>query len=74
MFFVGGFETSATTLQFALYELSKNQDVQDKLRDEIVGKIESNNGEVTYECVQEMGYLDRVVSGTWEHFSLLRGY
>ena len=35
VFFVAGFETSSSTMTFCLYELSKNQEIQDKLRHEI---------------------------------------
>ena len=36
LFFAAGFETTATTLGFMLYHLALNQDVQDKLREEVV--------------------------------------
>lgn len=63
VFFVAGFETSSTTMQFALYELSKKQEVQDKLRQEIRRVLKNHNGQITYEGVQELEYLDWVVAG-----------
>lgn len=62
-FFGDGYETSSIVMSFALFELALNQDVQDKLRDEIITKIEENNGELTYELVAEMEYLDACLSG-----------
>jgi cytochrome P450 family 6 len=35
VFFIAGFETSSTTMTFAMYELSKHQELQDKVRDEV---------------------------------------
>ena len=63
VFFVGGFETSSTTMTFCLYELSLHQDIQDRLREEIDDVLQKHDGKVTYEGIQEMEYLDKVVSG-----------
>lgn len=63
VFFVAGFETSATTLTFALLELALNQDIQDELRNEIETTLKAYNGTVTYEAVMEMSYLDKVIHG-----------
>ncbi|XP_070155170.1 cytochrome P450 9e2-like [Polyergus mexicanus] len=62
-FFLGGFETSSTTLSFAAYEIAVNPKVQTRLRQEI-DKIlkESNSGEVTYETINRLEYLDAVVN------------
>lgn len=61
-FFLGGFETTSTTLSFAAYEIAANPEVQTKLQREI-DKIleESNSGEVTYETINRLEYLDAVV-------------
>jgi cytochrome P450 family 6 len=63
VFFLGGFETSSTTMTFCLYELSLHQDVQDRLRQEIDVVLQKHEGKLTYEGIQEMEYLDKVVSG-----------
>jgi cytochrome P450 family 6 len=62
-FLAGGFETSATTLTFALYELAMHPDIQHRLRAEISRVMAKHQGELTYEGIQEMSYLDMVVSG-----------
>ena len=51
VFFTGGFETSSSTMSFALYELAKNPDMQEKLRVEIVDTLEKSNGKITYDMV-----------------------
>lgn len=64
VFFVAGFETSSTTMSFAMLELAQHQEIQDKLRDEIRDVIKKNGGDITYESVMEMEYLDKVVNET----------
>ncbi|KRT80270.1 cytochrome P450 [Oryctes borbonicus] len=64
VFFLAGFETSSTLMSFALFELSQNEDVQDRLRNEIRKTLERNNGELTYEAIWEMNYLDMVINET----------
>ena len=64
MFFAAGFETSATTMSFCLYELALNPGIQDRVRNEIDTVLKKHGGNVTYEGVQEMKYLDKTVSGT----------
>lgn len=63
IFFLAGFETTATVMTFLAYEVCVNPDVQQKLYEEIV-EIESNlNGKrINYETLQKMKYLDQVVS------------
>ncbi|XP_062562557.1 cytochrome P450 6a8-like [Armigeres subalbatus] len=64
VFFIAGFETSSTTMNFCLYELAKNPDIQEKLRVEIEKAIASNDGQVTYDLVMGHRYLDNVVNET----------
>ncbi|XP_067006628.2 cytochrome P450 6j1 [Anabrus simplex] len=71
VFLSAGFETSSTTLTFTLYELSLQEDIQKKLREEIQSVLEKNDGKVTYDGVQEMVYLDRVVSETLRKYPVL---
>jgi len=63
VFFIAGFETSSTTMTFCLYELATNPDIQERLRNEIDTVLEKYGGNITYESVFEMEYLDKVVSG-----------
>lgn len=64
VFFTAGFETSSTTMNFCLYELVMNPDLQTKLRKEIQAAISKDNGNLTYETLLEMDLLDRVVNET----------
>lgn len=62
-FFGAGFETSSTTLSFCLYELAKNQAIQDRARHEINKILEQNDGKITYESASAMKYLDLCIDG-----------
>jgi len=63
VFFTAGFESSSTTMTLCLYELSLHQDIEDRLLEEIDVVLEKHDGKITYEGIQEMEYLDKVVSG-----------
>lgn len=68
-----GFETSATTMHFALYELSVNPDIQDKVRKEINTVLENHHGELTYEALMEMTYLRQVLDGIFDLYNSFFG-
>jgi cytochrome P450 family 6 len=63
VFFLAGFETSSTTMTFCLYQLAINPDIQDVLRNEVDTILEKHDGNTSYEAIQEMTYLDKVVAG-----------
>ncbi|KAK7789226.1 hypothetical protein R5R35_007051 [Gryllus longicercus] len=64
VFFLAGFETSSTTMSFALHELTMNPDVQTKLREEVDRVLEEHGGELSYDALKNMEYLDKVINET----------
>jgi cytochrome P450 family 6 len=46
-----------------MYELALHPEIQHRLRAEIIGVLNKHNGELTYDGIQEISYLDMVVSG-----------
>ncbi|XP_053670574.1 cytochrome P450 6a22-like [Anopheles nili] len=63
-FFIAGFETSANLMSFCLYELAKSGPVQEKLRSSIVAALDETDGQLSYDMVMSLGYLDQVVNET----------
>lgn len=65
-FFLAGYETSSTALNFCLYELSMdwNKHIQNEARQEILTILEKYNGNLCYEALNEMKYIDKVIYGT----------
>ncbi|EDV24422.1 uncharacterized protein TRIADDRAFT_56203 [Trichoplax adhaerens] len=60
----GGYQTTATTLMFALYSIATNSNVQEKLYDEIQAKYDNSNCQVDYNFVSELPYLGMVIEET----------
>ncbi|XP_076284688.1 cytochrome P450 6a2-like isoform X2 [Lasioglossum baleicum] len=63
-FFAAGFETSGTSMTWALYELAQNHDIQDKVHKEIKAYHDKYGDTFTVESLNEMKYLDKVFKGS----------
>lgn len=63
--FAAGFETVASVLALILYELSLKKHIQDRVREEINRKKAEYNGQITYDFLNELHYLDMVIAGVW---------
>lgn len=64
MFLAAGYETTATTIVFTAFNLAHYQECQKTLRDEIDQVLEENNGEINYDTIGKMSYLEAVVNET----------
>jgi cytochrome P450 family 6 len=64
VFFAAGFETSSSTMSFAMYELAKNQLIQEKVREEIKEVLNSTGGEILYDNIKKMSYLEKIFQET----------
>ncbi|XP_067627252.1 probable cytochrome P450 6a23 [Eurosta solidaginis] len=71
LFFLAGFETSSSAVSYALFEMAKNQEIQNKAREEVKIVIKEYNNEFTYEAIQKMKYMDRVFSETLRKYPIL---
>ena len=63
VFFVAGFDTSSSTMAFTLYELARNVEIQQKVRQEILKVQQAHNGAICYESLSELHYLEQVLAG-----------
>lgn len=64
IFLIAGYETSSTTLGFVCYSLATNADIQEKLQKEIDSVWDDESKMPSYETVNELPYLDMVISET----------
>lgn len=69
VFFLAGFETSSTALSYALYELSINQELQDKTRSEIEKVFAKHDNKVTYEAIMGMEYCGQVINESMRKYT-----
>jgi cytochrome P450 family 6 len=69
-----GYETSSVTTSFTLFQLSKNPEIQTRLREEIKEMLLRHDGKITFEGVSnvsEMPYLQQVLNETLRLYSVL---
>nr|CAD7424637.1 unnamed protein product [Timema monikensis] len=64
MFWYAGTEMILSILNFCLHELAMNPDVQDNLREDVDSSLRQHGGELTYEAVNSMKYMDQVIYET----------
>lgn len=62
IFFLAGFDTSSTLMCYVVHELALNLDMQERLRKEVDRFIEEGNGQISYEGLLKMEYMEMVTS------------
>nr|XP_033323905.1 cytochrome P450 9e2-like [Megalopta genalis] len=62
IFFLAGFDTASTLMCYTVYELALNPDIQERLREEVDRYMTEGNGEISYEALTKMEYLEMVTS------------
>ena len=71
VFLAAGLDTTGTTLAYACYELAKNPDVQNRLREEVNEITNDSDKDLTYDDLNKMTYLDQVISESLRKLSPL---
>ena len=61
LFFFAGFETTSTGMTFITHQIVHNQEVQDKMIEEIDKVMGGADGELTFERIQELKYMEKVI-------------
>lgn len=64
LFYLAGYDTTSNTLTWAARLLAFNPAVQERLQAEIDDKLPSDADQLTFEKVNDMPYLDRVLAET----------
>lgn len=62
-FYVAGYESSATTMTFCMYEMAKNPDIQQKAYEDIMNVLAEHNNQLDYNALAEMNYLGKCLMG-----------
>ncbi|KAF5308490.1 hypothetical protein FQR65_LT06154 [Abscondita terminalis] len=68
---VAGNETSGSIISYILYELCRHSDVQNRLREEVENVVKDNDGNVCYEAINEMTYMDMVIMESLRKYPVL---
>nr|CAG8633114.1 981_t:CDS:2 [Entrophospora candida] len=63
-FLIAGHETTGVMMIWILYYLSKDQEIQDKLREEIVKEFPDKDSELNFDQINSMEYLNAVCKET----------
>ncbi|XP_033219776.1 probable cytochrome P450 6d4 isoform X2 [Belonocnema kinseyi] len=61
-FFSAGFETTLSAITHCLYELAINEEIQERTREDIDKNLERNDGNLDYDVLQDMSYLNKVAN------------
>ncbi|GBP56881.1 Cytochrome P450 6B7 [Eumeta japonica] len=69
VFYAAGFETSSATMSFLLHEICQHQDIQKRIYEEVKDVIKKH-GELSYEAIAEMKYLEMVFDETLRKHSV----
>ena len=61
MLFFAGFDTQAIAISLMLHYMVINEDVQNRLIDEVDEGLETSGGKITYDLIESLKYMDMVL-------------
>uniref|UniRef100_A0A1A9V3C8 Cytochrome P450 n=1 Tax=Glossina austeni TaxID=7395 RepID=A0A1A9V3C8_GLOAU len=64
IFFTAGFESTSATMSFALYELAKHSEMQEKLRKEVRDVLSQSRGKITQQIIESLEYMQMIIDET----------
>lgn len=65
------FDSSIRSISLSLLEVAKDEAIQQRLREEILQALVEGNGEISYERLNKMEYLDMVLNETFRMYPAL---
>lgn len=63
IFFLIGIRATALTSANCFFEIAKHPDIQQKIHDEIDHVMDQHNGQLTYEAINELKYMECCIDG-----------
>jgi len=63
-YFLDGYETTSSVMSFIGFYLARYPEIQEKLREEVISMLKKYDGEITYEGLRELTYMDQVLNET----------
>ncbi|KAH8402379.1 hypothetical protein KR009_011600, partial [Drosophila setifemur] len=61
IFFTAGFESSSSTMAFAMYEMAKDADIQQRVREEVRVALVASGGQVTIQMIESLEYMQMIL-------------
>ena len=71
VFHIAGHDSSSATIGYTLFELTKNIELMKRARDDIKSTMEKYDGELTYESIMDMKFIDLCVKETLRKYPIL---
>ncbi|XP_059608247.1 probable cytochrome P450 6d4 [Phlebotomus argentipes] len=71
LFYIAGYDTTALTIAYCLFELAKSVSLKTKVVQEIDDVLKRHDGQITYESVADMKFLDCCVYEVLRLYSLV---
>lgn len=65
---IAGYDTTSILLVYATYSLAQNPGIQHRLRKEVEQVVERDGGEIRYETIMNLEYMDSVVNETLRRY------
>lgn len=73
IFLMAGYETTAATTSYTILMLAMHPHIQEKVYDELHTVFDTQDEETTYEHIQKLHLLDRVIKETMRLFPIAIG-
>lgn len=64
VFYIAGSESSSSTVAYTMYELTQNEELMERAHEDIKLTLAKHAGELTYEAIMEMKFIDLCVKET----------
>lgn len=64
IFYIAGQETTGSTAAFTIYELAQHPEHLKRLQDEVDETLQQNNGQITYDVLNKMKFLELCIQET----------